>query len=138
MYIAVAMCLRGVSDVQLVTNDEFRDHFWRMRQPTAFRTWRERHLTRYHVLSERPEPGEGAEDEFRPPQIQSAQLFPPPLYSCCVQRSLDGRCWHFPVRPKEVAPLGEEAIRIATSNAPKCSDWLVAWDLRQPLQGEAG
>mmetsp|Transcript_25009 Transcript_25009/g.77795 ORF Transcript_25009/g.77795 Transcript_25009/m.77795 type:complete len:628 (+) Transcript_25009:59-1942(+) len=138
MYLAVAMCLRGVSDVQLVTNDEFRDHFWRMRQPTAFRTWRERHLTRYHVLSERPEPGDGMEDEYRPPQIQSAQLFPPPLYSCCIQRSLDGRCWHFPVRPVDVPAQGDEAMRLASSGFVKGTDWFVAWDPRATTKGGAG
>mmetsp|Transcript_96894 Transcript_96894/g.269536 ORF Transcript_96894/g.269536 Transcript_96894/m.269536 type:complete len:646 (-) Transcript_96894:29-1966(-) len=138
MYIAVAMCLRGVSDVQLVTNDEFRDHFWRMRQPLAFRTWRERHLTRYHVLSERPEPSDRMEEEFRPIRVQSAQLFPPPVYSYCVQRSPTGNCWHFPVRPNEPAAPREEAARVACGASQGTVEWLVAWDPRAATKCGAG
>merc|ERR1712107_259832 len=100
------MCLRG-RQTQLVTNDEFRDHFWRMRQPTAFSTWRERHLTRYHILSERPEdlPPEDADAIAAARQITSAQLFPPPTYSHCAQEAAGSGCWHFPVRlPETPAP----------------------------------
>jgi len=125
LYIAVVMCVRGVADVQLVTNDEFRDHFWRMRQPQVFKAWCERHTTHYNIQSERLE-------SLGDPIVRGVQLFPPPAYSRMAQAKADGTCWHFPLRrPKEAAPaegaggspdpksLGTEEVSWA---------WLAAWD----------
>lgn len=69
------MWLKGNPDVQMVTNDEFRDHFWRMRQPHAFLKWRERHITRYHVLSDRTE---GAETDTE--MVIQAACLKSPVY----------------------------------------------------------
>lgn len=133
LYIAVAMCLRGVQDVQFVTNDELRDHFWRMRQPVAFQTWRERHITRYQILLGAP-PGPASDDddeEGREHQVQSVQLFPPPLYSHRVQHSADNKCWHFPVRrPTEASAEGGycwEAVAGDPVSQARLG-WLVACD----------
>jgi len=126
LYIAVEMCLRGVPDVQFVSNDELRDHFWRMRQPLAFQTWREHHSTRYQIFSERPASGSDAAASD-----MSVQLFPPPLYSHRTQKSLDGKCWYFPVRLKEAAPEASSAeARDATHEAHKEPqlEWVVACD----------
>jgi len=139
LYIAVVMCVRGVHDVQLVTNDEFRDHFWRMRQPQVFKAWCERHTTPYFVHSERPDvvaepvsdsgaPSQGAEC-LAEPLIRSVQVFPPPAYSRRVQARAEGGCWHFPLRRSKESPPPE-----GTSPEPKTQPqdvswgWLVAWD----------
>jgi len=154
LYIAIVMCFRCASDVQLVSNDEFRDHFWRMRQPVAFRHWRERHVTQYHIQRDRRE---GSVEDMKETSIQSIQLFPPALYSSCVQRGASGRYWHFPIRP-EIPEADAEEPAAAAPSAPSATssngrntaagvpagtvrmeathripaarrlEWLVAWD----------
>mmetsp|Transcript_34539 Transcript_34539/g.64486 ORF Transcript_34539/g.64486 Transcript_34539/m.64486 type:complete len:632 (+) Transcript_34539:111-2006(+) len=127
LYIAIAMSLRGVPDVQFVTNDELRDHFWRMRQPAAFQTWREGHTTHYQIFSERPAArGESAEDVAMAAQM-SVQLFPPPLYSHRVQHDAEGKCWHFPVRPGEAAAEGDREESRDSPHKRKL-EWIVACD----------
>merc|ERR1719265_2658688 len=90
------MCLRGVPDVQFISNDELRDHSWRMRYPQEFQVWRERHTTRYSIFSPWPVAGEQPSEDNE----MSVQLLPPSEYTDRAQQSLDGKCWHFPVRPK--------------------------------------
>lgn len=130
LYIAIVMSLRGVPDVQFVTNDELRDHFWRMRQPLAFQSWREGHTTHYQIFCERPaSKGESIEDSTVDPQM-SVQLFPPPLYSHRVQHGAEGKCWHFPVRPGEMSgEAGREGQRDLPESPHKTKlDWVVACD----------
>jgi hypothetical protein len=119
LYLAVAMCLRGVPDVQFVSNDELRDHFWRMRQPLAFKLWRERHATRYDIVSHCTLLGEQAPDGSE----MIVQLFPPPLYSQRTQRSLNERCWHFPVR---TTPSTQEIVSKVVREDLEQVEWFVA------------
>eukprot|EP00929_Paragymnodinium_shiwhaense_P090422 TRINITY_DN50608_c0_g1_i1.p1 TRINITY_DN50608_c0_g1~~TRINITY_DN50608_c0_g1_i1.p1 ORF type:complete len:656 (+),score=155.78 TRINITY_DN50608_c0_g1_i1:138-2105(+) len=96
LYLALVMCLSGESNAQMVTNDEFRDHFWRMRRPQAFLSWRERHVTQYHIFSDRTEDSE--KNDPGAIFIKSIQLFPPPAYTSRAQGSFEGGHWHFPIR----------------------------------------
>jgi len=124
LYIATAMCARNVTGVQLVTGDHFRDHFWRMRRPSAFRTWRERHLTGYRLR--RPDSDEGcaaagvagADPEGIAAGCWAVELVPPPSYSHNVQATEAGGCWHFPIRAGQT-----DADSVETR-----FEWLVAWD----------
>jgi len=123
LYMAIDRCLGGGgADVEFITNDELRDHFWRMRQPSAFRTWCERHLTRFHVQSEPSElntqqsaSADAADSQqvtstqVTRMQITSVQLFPPNPFSHCVQFNAATSSWYFPVRlPDEPKPTPAE------------------------------
>ena len=112
MYIACEMMLLGVPDVQLVTNDIFRDHYWRMHQHEALPVWIERNLTKF-VLSMTPQPKDVftpnySKDEPRP-QYRSARLVPPKPFSVKGQVSDDGKIWHIPF---ETEPITWAACRL--------------------------
>lgn len=136
LYMALAMCMRSNDrEVQFVTNDELRDHFWRMRQPLAFRTWCERHVTHYHVpRGYGARPSHEVEELETEAPIRRVAFSPPLIYSDCAQRDDTGGCWHFPVRPKGVAsggcPATEDSVVGMIIGPPRRStcEWLVAWD----------
>eukprot|EP01062_Namystynia_karyoxenos_P016052 TRINITY_DN15853_c0_g1_i1.p1 TRINITY_DN15853_c0_g1~~TRINITY_DN15853_c0_g1_i1.p1 ORF type:complete len:693 (+),score=276.81 TRINITY_DN15853_c0_g1_i1:70-2079(+) len=118
LFVAIGMQLRGDPKVQLVSNDLFRDHLWRIRGSSEsdgrlLVRWMGQHVTRFRV------------------QAGALELLPPPPYSVCLQRSPDGAAWHIPVR--ETAP--REGDEQDASGAPRHdgggpavleSKWLVA------------
>merc|ERR1719234_2079289 len=56
MYLCITMTLQalrrnGSTDgVVLVSNDQMRDHYWRMRQSPTLLLWREAHLMTYKIV----------------------------------------------------------------------------------------
>lgn len=117
LYIAVDMSLRGVPDVQFLTNDKLRDHFWRMRRSLVFRRWCEAHLTRFQIFAERPSDSDREGEE----QVYGVSLRPPLPFGVCVQRAASGDAWHFPIRPSE-----HEDSEGEVDASDECHRWVVA------------
>eukprot|EP01061_Rhynchopus_euleeides_P021635 TRINITY_DN35283_c0_g1_i1.p1 TRINITY_DN35283_c0_g1~~TRINITY_DN35283_c0_g1_i1.p1 ORF type:complete len:637 (+),score=232.46 TRINITY_DN35283_c0_g1_i1:114-1913(+) len=102
MYVACEMMLRGVENVQLVTNDIFRDHYWRMHQHEALPVWVERNLTKF-ILRVAPKPDDAFSPDFsayteppKQPLWRTAKLHPPQPYSTYGQLTPDGKVWLIP------------------------------------------
>ncbi|KAJ9442105.1 hypothetical protein DIPPA_07804 [Diplonema papillatum] len=102
MYVALEMISRGAAGVQLVTNDVFRDHFWRMHQHPALATWIHRHLTKFALHD-----GPAGDGDFVPspaPQIyRKATLKPPSAYTAMGQLDEAEKCWHVPMNTVPVS-----------------------------------
>lgn len=139
LYIAMTMTLKSHGkDVQLISNDEFRDHFWRMRSPLALRAWRERHVTRYYIHSERCTDAEPSGNVSASMKITSTQLFPPQPYSICVQRANCGSAWYFPVRVSSVETQpGIDVVNHGNTGRADAVQWrwLSCWDPADPPWG---
>lgn len=118
LYIALTMCLRGVSDVQFVTNDKLRDHFWRMHSSQPFKYWCESHLTRFEISGDR---ANREADQLE--QVYGVSLLPPLPFSICSQRGHEG-CWHFPIDDQKLPPDEDSTEETCTSDVQR--QWLVA------------
>lgn len=123
LYAALDSFQRGREHVQVVSNDQMRDHHWRMDGSRSFLQWQDRHMTRVSIQT--AEPG----GQYSP------QLYPPRPYSFRAQVSEDQRAWHFPVpairsRAEQLQsgrPVAHKEIETAEHR------WLVAWqDLPSP------
>lgn len=121
LYAALDSFRRGKRSVQVITNDQMRDHHWRMEGCRGFSQWQDRHVTRMNI-----HPGDSDQgDEV----ILDLQLYPPKPYSLRAQVSEDGQAWHFPVlairsRAEQISsgrPVGTKEIETAGHH------WLVAW-----------
>lgn len=118
LFAALDSARRGVADVQVVSNDQMRDHHWRMLGRRAFGRWRERHMTNVSIWLDTPTSAD-----------LQVTLTPPRPFSIQAQVSQDGSAWHFPVlaiqsRADELLtgrPVSNKAIEAA-----ECK-WLVAW-----------
>eukprot|EP01059_Diplonema_ambulator_P007048 TRINITY_DN16582_c0_g1_i1.p1 TRINITY_DN16582_c0_g1~~TRINITY_DN16582_c0_g1_i1.p1 ORF type:complete len:571 (+),score=97.14 TRINITY_DN16582_c0_g1_i1:51-1715(+) len=96
MYVAVEMILRGVTGVQLVTNDIFRDHYWRMKQHPSLIVWKERYLTKFRLFEEAPTPDDFVADPA-PVLYRKAVLVPPLPYTHKGQQDPKTLAWHIPL-----------------------------------------
>eukprot|EP01060_Flectonema_neradi_P023686 TRINITY_DN3198_c0_g1_i3.p1 TRINITY_DN3198_c0_g1~~TRINITY_DN3198_c0_g1_i3.p1 ORF type:complete len:491 (+),score=112.19 TRINITY_DN3198_c0_g1_i3:66-1538(+) len=97
MYVALTMMLRGVDNVQVITNDFFRDHYWRMHQHPSLVTWKDRHLTKFFLHdTDRPHPKELAATSasISGGRYRKASFTPPPPFTTSAQRI--GRNWFIP------------------------------------------
>eukprot|EP00427_Karlodinium_veneficum_P018580 CAMPEP_0169127954 /NCGR_PEP_ID=MMETSP1015-20121227/36297_1 /TAXON_ID=342587 /ORGANISM="Karlodinium micrum, Strain CCMP2283" /LENGTH=524 /DNA_ID=CAMNT_0009191799 /DNA_START=51 /DNA_END=1621 /DNA_ORIENTATION=- len=86
LYAALDSFRRGKRAVQVVSNDQMRDHHWRMFNGRSLVRWQERHMTRFSM-------------HFEANDVSSLTFntFAIRPYSTCAQVSADGRTWHFPV-----------------------------------------
>eukprot|EP00971_Amphidinium_carterae_P278919 5537075-Amphidinium_carterae.1 len=109
---------RGAKEVQVVSNDQMRDHHWRMLGPRAFRRWQGRHMTRVSIWSETPESME-----------YSVILTPPRPFSVQAQVASDGKVWHFPIPAIQSRAEQLQSGRPVASKEIEAADhkWLVAW-----------
>ena len=96
MYVALTMMLRGVSNVQVITNDFFRDHYWRMHQHPSLVTWKDRHLTKFYLQdSKAPHPNEFAATLKNAPRCRTAVFTSPFPFTTSAQRV--GSTWLIPI-----------------------------------------
>jgi hypothetical protein len=116
LYAALESFRRGCRHVQVITNDQMRDHHWRMCNSRSFLHWQERHMTRFSIQTD--DDGKWA-----------LNMFPARPFSLRAQVAPDGRAWHFPVpairsRAEQLSsgrPLAHKEIETAEHR------WLVAW-----------
>lgn len=121
IYAALDSFRRGYRHVQVISNDNMRDHHWRMHGLPAFVQWQDRHMTRVYMKPA----GEG--QEAGTPAVPA--LASPLPYSLRAQVSQDERAWHFPVpvvrtRAEQIQtgrPVGPKEVELAEKR------WLVAW-----------
>ena len=119
MYVACVMILEGVPDVQLVTNDIFRDHYWRMHHHPALPVWRERNLTKFSL---RRSTNDEEKEAFRPtvandselPPHRIAALHPPARHSEYGQQDEQRTVWHIPF---DTAPVTWAAAKYTDANS---------------------
>ena len=78
--------------VRVVSNDQMRDHHFRMLAPTSFLKWRERHQITYYICLH--EQGDAASEEAAPSTV-SLRFRPPPPYSARMQGGQHG--WFMPL-----------------------------------------
>jgi len=116
LYAALNSARRGVKNIQVVSNDQMRDHFNRMHRPRTFFQWQSRHVTKVHIWSESPE---------HPDDNLKVTLSPPLPYSPQFQVTVDGSAWHFPV---PIVPnfVAGKLLSSRTLSAAE-QRWLVAW-----------
>jgi len=119
--------------VQLVSNDQMRDHHYLMLAPRALLQWRERHQVnfRFRVVPAAEAEAEVAQRAAAAVTPATALRLPPGAamrpefsfprsYSHRIQASEDGRAWHFPVEGTE-------------------SNWLAVWRVDgEPCEPPAG
>lgn len=124
LYAALNSFTRGHTHVQVISNDNLRDHHWRMHGLRTFLQWQDRHMTRLSMSQEEDEEG-GSPDKakFVP------ELHEPVPYSRRAQVSVDRTAWHFLVpavrtRAEQLQsgrPVGPKEVELAEKR------WMVAW-----------
>jgi len=124
LYAALDSFRRGREHVQVISNDQMRDHHWRMDGSRAFLQWQDRHMTRCSIQTEDSDPA----GTCRP------QFYPPRPYSLRSQVSDDGKVWHFPVpairsRAEQLSSGRPVALKEIESAEHR---WLVAWQVEEP------
>jgi len=123
LYAALDSKIRGRDHVQVVSNDQMRDHHWRMDSARQFLQWQDRHMTRLSLQF-----GEDTDG------LVELKLYPPRPYSLCAQVAEDAGAWHFPVpairsRAEQIQsgrPVALKEIEAADHH------WLVAWQDPEP------
>jgi pentatricopeptide repeat protein len=86
MHICLLSMRKGNSNVTLVSNDQMRDHFWRMKNPKFFLRFRTNHVAQYTI-------------QFGEDKINSYNLTFPIPFSICLQKN--GKVWHVPYKTAE-------------------------------------
>ena len=74
------------SDILLLSNDQMRDHFWRMKNPNFFQRFRTNHVGAFSIL-------------FGEDQVNHYKFELPIPFSIAVQRN--GEWWHIPFRTSQ-------------------------------------
>jgi len=118
LFAAMDSARRGAKEVQVVSNDQMRDHHWRMLGPRAFRRWQGRHMTRVSIWSETPESMD-----------YCVTLTPPRPFSVQAQVASDGKAWHFPIPAIQSRAEQLQSGRPVASKEIEAAEhkWLVAW-----------
>jgi pentatricopeptide repeat protein len=93
MHLCLLAMKRSQDEVFLVSNDQMRDHFWRMKNPKFFDKFRGNHVCQFAI-------------QYGEDKINHYTFKLPPPFSISIQSQLDQdgkEVWHIPYRTNDLA-----------------------------------
>lgn len=109
-WLYAALWLGG--SVQLVTNDEMRDHHFQMLSHRDFQRWKERHQVHFEFSRE------GIRGH------REVVTYAPPAYSVRMQEDSKGKAWHVPALLEDQSPLGTDFVTESKPVLPESVRWI--------------